>query len=114
MSSSVLENSKLVIGLVIGFLIGGWFALKLPCKDGLVVGKVENLGVKVHKDGLVLGIEVLKPYTKSLNLKLGCCNEGIFITSKIDWTLGDKNTHTKLRRRTAIDVETWKIITCSL
>lgn len=59
--SNILENSRLVVGLVIGFLIGGWFALELPCKDGSMVGKVQNLGVKVHKDGLVLGIKMLKP-----------------------------------------------------
>jgi hypothetical protein len=35
--------------------------LKLPCKDGLEVGKVENLGVRVHKEKLVLRIEMLKP-----------------------------------------------------
>ncbi len=65
-----MENSRLVISFsrfldkCVG-LHGNYWAK--------MVGKVEELGVKTHKDGLKLGIEMLEPnlVKKELELEIG-------------------------------------------
>jgi len=48
-------------------LASDWFASKLQNRNGLMVCKIEKLGVEAHRNGLGLNIEML-----TLDLEIWC------------------------------------------